>query len=84
MTDPTPSLETISALLAPFNDKDVAITLETSFSTDLELDSLAVMDFVAEMEDTFDIMIPLNILPDLETVGEVVDAVIKIVSETHG
>ena len=78
------TFETICELLAPFNSKGVDIALETTFAHDLELDSLAVMDFVAEMEDSFDILIPLNILPDLETVGEVVAAVDKIVGDSHG
>jgi acyl carrier protein len=78
------TFEVIQRLLAPFNTKGVAIKNETSFALDLELDSLAVMDFVCEMEDHFDIMIPLNILPDLEAVSEVVEAVDKIVGENRG
>lgn len=65
-------------LIAPFNKKDVAITRETSFSVDLDLDSLAVMDLLAAIEDHFDITVPLNLLPDLERVGQVSVAVEKI------
>jgi len=78
------TFEVIQRLLASFNTKGVAIEDQTTFSIDLELDSLAVMDFVCEMEDHFDIMIPLNILPDLETVTQVVGAVDKIVGEDRG
>jgi acyl carrier protein len=84
MTTASTPKDAIIKLLGPFNDKGVTISGDTSFAHDLELDSLSVMDFVAEMEDHFDIMIPLNILPDLENVGQVVEAVAKIVEEAHG
>lgn len=66
-------------LIAPFNKKAVAITRDTSFSVDLDLDSLAVMDLLAAIEDHFDITVPLNLLPDLERVGQVSVAVEKII-----
>jgi acyl carrier protein len=68
-------------LIAPFNKKGVAILPGTSFADDLAFDSLTVMDFVAAVEDEYDITIPLNLLPDLETVQQVTDAVIKIIGE---
>lgn len=68
----------ICTLLAPFNKKGIALSGNTSFSVDLDLDSLTVMDFVAALEDHFDITVPLNRLPDLERVGQVTDAVSEI------
>lgn len=65
--------------LAPFNKKGVALTPETGFAADLELDSLNVMDLVAAIEDEFDIVLPLNLLPELETVGDLARAVERIV-----
>ncbi|RMF14083.1 MAG: acyl carrier protein [Alphaproteobacteria bacterium] len=70
--------ERIVALIAPFNRKGVEITPTTTFAIDLDLDSLTVMDLVAAIEDEFDIVIPLNRLPDLETVAEVAAAVDEI------
>lgn len=66
-------------LLAPFNKKNIVITRETNFSSNLELDSLAVMDLLAAIEDHYDITVPLNLLPDLERVGQVTAAVQKII-----
>ncbi len=74
-------LTQIFTLLEPFNTKGLELTADTSFTTDLELDSLAVMDFVAAIEDHFDITVPLNILPDLEKVGQVSAAVEKILKD---
>ena len=57
------------------------MTPDTSFATDLEFDSLTVMDMVAAIEDEFDITLPLNMLPDLETVDQVATAVEKILKD---
>ena len=70
--------ERIAALIEPFNKKGVAITDATSFAGDLEFDSLTVMDFVAEIEDSFDIIISMNLQAEIETYGQLVDAVVKL------
>ena len=68
----------IAALIAPFNKKEVTITDATTFAGDLEFDSLTVMDFVAEIEDAFDIIISMNAQAEIETYGQLVDAVVKM------
>ncbi len=68
----------ICELIAPLNRKSVALGEATTFSGDLEMDSLTVMDLVANIEDEWDIVLPLNMLPELETVGQVADAVAKL------
>ena len=70
--------EKIAALITPFNKKGVEITDATSFAGDLEFDSLTVMDFVAEIEDSFDIIISMNLQAEIETFGQLVDAVVKL------
>ena len=62
-------------LIAPFNKKGVAITEATRFAQDLEWDSLTVLDFVANVEDEFDILITMNQQAEIENVGQLVDAV---------
>ncbi len=47
-----------------------AVTPETSLVRDLGLDSLAAMDLLMSVEDRFDVSIPLNALPEIETVGD--------------
>jgi acyl carrier protein len=78
--DRTSIFETVSAQIAPFNTKGVILTEATTFQHDLEWDSLTVMDFVAAVEDEFDIMITMNMQADIETVGQLVDAVGKLKS----
>ena len=65
----------IRGLAEPFNKKEVAIDEDTSFAGDLEFDSLTVMDFVAAIEDEFDIIISMNQQAEIETWGNLVDAV---------
>lgn len=72
--------EKIRSLIEPFNKKGVAIADSTTFAGDLEFDSLTVMDFVAAIEDEFDIIISMNQQAEIETFGQLVDAVTKMVS----
>ena len=57
------------------------MTDATTFQHDLEWDSLTVMDFVAAIEDEFDILITMNMQAEIETIGQLVDAVAKLKSE---
>ena len=68
----------IAALIEPFNKKGIEITDATRFTDDLEFDSLTVMDFVAEIEDGFDIIISMNQQTEIENYGQLVDAVVKL------
>ena len=81
MTDRDQTFARVAELIEPFNKKGVALTEQTSFAGDLEWDSLIVMDFVAAVEDEYDIMITMNMQAEIETVGQLVDAVAKLTDE---
>ena len=68
----------IRSLIEPFNKKGVDIADASTFANDLEFHSLTVMDFVAEIEDTFDIIISMNQQAEIENFGQLVDAVHKM------
>ena len=68
----------IRTLIEPFNKKNVEIGDETTFAGDLEFDSLTVMDFVAAIEDEFDIIISMNQQAEIENYGQLVDAVSEL------
>ena len=68
----------IAELIEPFNKKGVAIGDDTTFAGDLEFDSLTVMDFVAAIEDEFDIIISMNQQAEIENYGQLVNAVVKL------
>jgi acyl carrier protein len=75
MTDRDETFAKVSQLIAPFNKKGAELSDATTFAGDLEWDSLTVMDFVAAIEDEFDILITMNMQAEIETVGQLVDAV---------
>jgi len=75
MTDRDETAAKIAKLIEPFNKKGVAVTEGTRFAQDLEWDSLTVMDFVASVEDEFDILISMNRAAEIETVAQLIDAV---------
>ena len=68
----------IRAIAEPFNKKGVDIDEDTTFAGDLEFDSLTVMDFVAAIEDEFDIIISMNQQAEIENWGQLVAAVHKL------
>jgi acyl carrier protein len=74
MPDRTKTNTKVLELIAPFNKKGVEVTEATRFAQDLEWDSLTVLDFVANVEDEFDVLISMNMQAEIETVGQLVDA----------
>ncbi len=78
MTDRSEMFDRLKGLIDPFNKKGVEVSEATTFAGDLEWDSLTVMDFVAEVEDSFDIIISMNLQAEIENVGQLVDAVTKM------
>jgi len=81
MTDRDETFDKVAKLIAPFNQKGVQLSDATSFAGDLEWDSLVVMDFVASVEDEFDILITMNMQAEIETVGQLVDAIESLRNE---
>lgn len=66
---------TLCRLLEPFNTAKITLRPETDISADLNIDSVSVMDFVMEVEDHFDIEIPLNILSETRSLADLVKVV---------
>jgi acyl carrier protein len=63
-------MEKLTEILKPFVPEGQAIGEDTDLVVDLGLDSLKVMKILESVEDTFDISIPLNVLPDVRTVKD--------------
>jgi acyl carrier protein len=74
------TVEKICKLLEPFNTNGTKLSPATDISTDLNIDSVTVMDFVMEVEDHFDVEVPLNLLSETRTIedlAKVVDARVR-------
>ena len=70
MQDYQSILNKIYELLQPLVEEGTGIQEQTDFITDLGFDSLKVMKLVEQVEDHYDISIPLNILPDVRTIKD--------------
>ena len=77
MSAPTDSeiYDKICELLKPYNPKNHPIENSSGIMSDLEVDSVAVFDVIMEREDHYDISIPMEMVSDIKTVGELVTAV---------
>jgi acyl carrier protein len=72
MQDYETILKQIYELLKPLVEEGVELREEADFVADLGFDSLKVMKLLEKVEDHYDISIPLNILPDIQTVKDFV------------
>ena len=54
------------------------ITMDKSFKDDLGADSLDSVEIVMRLEEAFDIEIPDDAVENIETVGDVVEAIQKV------
>jgi len=70
MTDYLEYLDFLYSALESQNKKNLALSEDTALVADIGLSSLEVMEFIEKIEDHFDITIPLNILPDVNTIGD--------------
>lgn len=71
-------LKDVIKLLSQFLKQDIEITESQHLMRDLELDSVMVMELMMELEDYFDISIPLNSLPDVNTVADLAAEISKL------
>ena len=74
-------LSEVNRILTPLVPQEQQLTAETDMVADLGLDSLKVMKIVESVEDSYDISIPLNILPEVRTIGDFVTQIQKIIGE---
>jgi acyl carrier protein len=72
-------MQQILDILKPMIPEDgPEITPQLDLIDDLGLDSLKVMEILETLEDTFDISIPINILPGIRTVEDLVADIQKL------
>ena len=83
MTHPesTPIEDRVFDVLKSVSRRPITPTLESDLVTDLGFDSLQVLELIAELEDRFDISIPLNDVPATRKVAQVVAQVTRLVAE---
>ncbi len=75
MTDYQDTLAFLYQALEEQQNKSLTLSEETRLVADIGLSSLEVMEFIEKIEDHYDITIPLNILPDVNTIGDLASKV---------
>jgi acyl carrier protein len=71
--------EGVIEVLKNVSRRPIEPTLASELVGDLGFDSLQVLEVIAELEDRFDISIPLNDVPATRTVAQVVAQVGRLV-----
>lgn len=61
--------------LLPYQAGEKPITGATVIAKDLTINSLAIMDMVMELEDRFDVSIPMNVIAEIHTVDQLADTI---------
>ena len=75
--DVTKVCSQIVELLEPFNKAQIEIGEDTDLAADLEMDSVAAMNLVMEIEDKFDIDIPINLLSEVTCPRDLANLVVQ-------
>ena len=68
----------IFRLLTPYQTGGHAITPQTVISTGTTVDSLTIMDVIMELEDRFDITIPMNVVAEIVTIDQLAETVVSL------
>lgn len=74
-------LSLVIELVKPLAPQGREVREDTDLVSDLEFDSLKVMNLVEQVEDRFDVSVPLNILPDIRTVRDFAVQLQRIIEE---
>jgi acyl carrier protein len=74
----------VSEILRRVCRRPVEVASHSSLAADLGLDSLQTLEFVAELEDSFGITVPIDEVPRIQTVGEVVACVQTLLAQGSG
>jgi acyl carrier protein len=76
--------EGVIDVLKNVSRRPIEPSLASDLVADLGFDSLQVLEVIAELEDRFDISIPLNDVPATRTVGHVVSQVLVLIEGRSG
>lgn len=73
-------IELLCQRLASFTNSEIEISSETNLITQLAIDSVKLLNLIMEIEDHFDISVPLNALVDVLTVQDLAMLIHRIKS----
>ena len=68
----------IRRLLASHQADDTPIAGDTVICDGIRVDSLTVMDMIVELEDRFDVDIPMKQVAEIRTVDQLADTILRL------
>jgi len=74
----------VVAIVRQHVDDPALVRPEARFDRDLGLESVLVLEIIEALEDRFDVTIPLNLLPEMETVAQAARRLTEIVAASGG
>ena len=74
------NLSKLCRVLQQHAKSDVVVSADTLLASDLGIDSAQLMEVLLEVEDEFDISIPLNVLPNVYSVNDLYVELQKLLS----
>ncbi|TWI56730.1 acyl carrier protein [Pseudomonas duriflava] len=77
-------LERLFVYLGRIAPASTPIHPDVDLIQELGLDSIKVMDLLMELEDEFDLSIPLNVLTDVRTPAQLAEAVVTLMEPANG
>ena len=83
MSSETPQeiIETLYGFLERSPKAEGNLRPDTKLADDLSLDSVSLMELLVEIEDHYDIGLPLNTMADITTIRDLADRISQIVED---
>lgn len=78
----TDILKNLLGFLERFPTKSGELNAQTDLAADLSLDSVSMMEILVEVEDHYDISLPLNMMANVNTVQDLVDQIKPLIEST--
>lgn len=68
----------ILARLSELPDLRAPVRPESRIAADLNMDSLAIMNFIMTLEDRYDVALPIDKLAKIKTVAELAELIVEL------
>ncbi|MFT4582454.1 MAG: acyl carrier protein [Gammaproteobacteria bacterium] len=76
-------LAVLCNLLQGHASEKIVVSAQTMLASDLGIDSAQLMEVLLEVEDEFDVSIPLNVLPSVVTVNDLMVELEKLLGASE-
>ena len=75
-------LDQLYVLIRPYAREPIELCAETGLINEVGLDSVKIMELMTQIEDHFDISVPLNILPSVNSLGDLAEQLQQLLKDS--